>query len=357
MMMRPTLRAFGTVACLAAVTVAAQRSKPESAMTDAAKAFLATLDAGQKQKVVFPFNSDERRTWGFVPSETLPAKHREGLPLKVMSPGQRKAALELLRVSLGQKGNEKATTIRSLENVLLAQEMGKGPLRDPENYFFTVFGEPSESGTWGWRYEGHHCAQNWTVIKGKVQATTPQFFGSNPAEVRTEAPNGPPKGTRVLAGEEDLGRAVVTSLKEEQKKEAILNPVAPPDIVTRADRQAAIQEDKGIAYSTMTKEQQGALMALIQEYCNAMPKPLADQRLAALRKAGLDSVKFAWMGSVEKNQGHYYRVQGKTFLIEYDNTQNGANHVHSVWRDFKGDFGMDLLAMHYQSFHRVARAK
>lgn len=362
-MMRPKFGVLGGAACLTVVAlsafaVSAQRSKTESRMADAAKAFLATLDAAQKQKAQFPFTSEERVKWGFVPSEILAWKHREGVTLKQMTAAQRKAALELLRVSLSDKGNEKATGIRSLEYVLLDQEKGKGPLRDAENYYFTVYGEPSDSGTWGWRYEGHHCSQNFTVVKGKTVVGSPEFFGTNPAEVRTEVKDGPPKGTRILAGEEDLGRAVVASLSDDQKKVAILNAVAPADIATGNTRQAAIQEDTGIAYKDLSKDQQGKLRALLQEYCNNMPAAQAAQRMDGIKKAGMDNVKFAWLGSIEKGQGHYYRVQGSTFLIEYDNTQNGANHVHSVWRDFKGDFGADLLAMHYQqSPHRIAAAK
>ncbi|MCC2670035.1 MAG: hypothetical protein K0Q72_2506 [Armatimonadetes bacterium] len=237
--------------------------------------------------------------------------------------------------------------------------MEKNPrVRDPELYYFSVFGEPSTRGTWGWRYEGHHCSQNWTVVNGKTIASTPQFMGTNPGEVRVDVAGAPPKGTRVLGKEEDMGRALVKSLSEDQQKEAIIDVKAPNDILTAASRQAAIQEDKGIPYSKLNKEQQGMVISLIREYADAQVKSLAEQRLAKIRKAGLNNVKFAWMGSTERNQGHYYRIQGSTFLIEYDNTQNDANHVHEVWRDFKGDWGMDLLAMHYQaSPHRVAQAK
>jgi hypothetical protein len=351
-MRRRVLLGLGLLACGAAVAFSAARSRPETSMAGAAKAFLVTLEPEQKAKAVFPFNGEERLNWHYIPRE------RKGLPLKEMNPAQRKAALALLRTGESEKGYNKAAAIRELELILRQVEMGKGPVRDPEMYFFSVFGEPSEGGSWGWRYEGHHCSLNWTLVKGKAIAGSPQFFGSNPAEVRVEVPNAPPKGTRVLAAEEDLGRALVKSLSDEQKKEAVLNPVAPADIVTGHDRQASIQEDRGVAYGKLSKEQQGILLQLIQEYTAAQAEELAKERLEKIRKAGLDGIKFAWMGGVEKGQGHYYRVQGPTFLIEYDNTQNDANHVHAVWRDFKGDFGMDLLAMHYQaSPHRVAAAR
>src|SRR5262249_26399013 len=199
--------------------------------------------------------------------------------------------------------------------------------------------------TWGWRYEGHHCSQNWTLVNGRAIASSPQFFGANPAEVR----EGPMKGTRALAAEEDLARTLLKSLNPTQRAEAVLADKAPSDIITGAQRQAAIQEDKGIAYGKLNKEQQGMLLAIIEEYVNAQPPDLTRGRLEKIRAAGLDGVKFAWMGGMERGQGHYYRVQGSTFLIEYDNTQNNANHIHAVWRDFNGDWGEDLLAEHYRN--------
>jgi hypothetical protein len=338
------------MACAAAVTVSAQRSRPESAMKDAAAAFLGTLTPAQREKTVFGFNSDERLNWHFIP------KDRNGLPYKEMSAVQRTAAMNLLQAGLSGKGYSKVSTIRDLETILHHQE-NRSPRRDPDLYYFTVFGEPSDSGSWGWRYEGHHCSLNWTIVNGRV-ASSPQFFGTNPAEVRVQVPNAPSVGTRVLKVEEDTARRLVQSLSAEQKSQAVIAAAAPPDIFTAAQRQAQRQEDRGIPYGKLNSEQQGTLISLIQEYADAMPPMLARQRLAAIRRAGLDGVQFAWMGGLELKQPHYYRVQGSTFLIEYDNTQNNANHVHAVWRDFKGDFGADLLAAHYRtSPHHVASAK
>jgi hypothetical protein len=350
--MRPVLPILGALACAAGVTVYAQQAAPQTAMSAAAKSFLATLEPAQKQKATFDFKSDERTNWFFTP---VP---RKGLPLKEMTASQRTAALGLLRTGLSDGGFQTAATIRELEKVLKEVEMGKGPVRDPEQYFFSIFGEPSDSGTWGWRYEGHHCAQNWTVVNGKAVASSPQFFGSNPAEVRVEVPGAPPKGTRALAQEEDAARALLNSLTEEQKKQAVINATAPSDIITSNKRQAEIQADTGLAFSQLTEEQKQLFRRLLQVYTSKQPQALARQRMQKIRQAGMDNVKFAWMGSLEKNQGHYYRVQGSTFLIEYDNTQNNANHIHAVWRDFKGDFGMDLLAMHYHAHpHKIAAAK
>ena len=313
-----------------------------TSMLKASRAFLATLTPEQKARSNFPFNSDERFRWFYTPVS------RKGIPFKEMTELQKKAAMDLLRAGLSEKGYTKAETIRSLEDVLREVEQGSGPTRDTGLYFFTFFGEPSESTSWGWRYEGHHLSQNWTIVNGKsVSAigSSPQFFGANPAEVRS----GPLKGKRALAGEEDLGRSIVKSLKTVQRSEAVLSGSAPSEILTSNQRKAAIKEDKGIAYAKLDKEQQGLLLTLIEEYLNAQPRALAQARLKKIRDSGLNTIKFAWIGGLEKGEGHYYRVQGKTFLIEYDNTQNDANHIHCVWRDFTNDWGEDLLAEHYRS--------
>jgi Protein of unknown function (DUF3500) len=320
-----------------AEAVAAQTAPAASTMLDAGRTFLATLDPAQKSKAVFPFNSEERFRWFYTPVS------RKGIPLKELNATQQKAALALLRAGLSEKGYMKAETIRKLEDVL--RELEQEPTRDPDLYFFTFFGEPTTGDAWGWRYEGHHCSQNWTIVNGKSIGSSPQFFGAHPAEVR----DGPMKGTRVLSAEEDLGRSLVKSLTAGQRAEAVLSPSAPNDIATTNQRKAAIQEDKGIAYGKLSKDQQGTLLALIEEYLGAQPRTQALQRLDKIRQAGFDQIKFAWMGGLEKGEGHYYRVQGNTFLIEYDNTQNNANHIHCVWRDFNGDWGEDLLAEHYRN--------
>jgi hypothetical protein len=320
-------------------TGVAQITPPASTMLDAARTFLTTLDPAQKSKAVLPFNSEERFHWFYTPVS------RKGIPLKELNEPQQQAALALLRAGLSEKGYTKAEMIRKLEEVLREVEQGLGPTRDPDLYFFTFFGEPTANGAWGWRYEGHHCSQNWTIVNGKSIGSSPQFFGANPAEVRF----GPMKGTRVLSAEEDLGRMLVKSLSTAQRVEAVLSTSAPNDIVTTNQRKAAIAQDKGIAYSKLSKEQQGMLLALIEEYLGAEPPAQARLRLNKIRQAGFDQIKFAWMGSLEKGEGHYYRVQGSTFLIEYDNTQNNANHIHCVWRDFNGDWGEDLLADHYRN--------
>lgn len=334
--MHPYLVALSLAgACLTAVTIHADPLP--ATMAGAAHALLASLDDAQKAKAQFAFDAEERFNWHFTP---VP---RAGLPLKQMTPAQREKAFALLHVGLSEKGYSKAEAIRALEPVLA--EIEHDPVkRDPDLYYVTVFGEPSAVGTWGWRYEGHHVSQNWTIVNGKSIASTPQFFGSNPAEVR----DGPKKGTRVLAAEEDLGRALLDSLTDAERTRAVITPDAPDDILTSNARTAAIQADLGLGYDALSTEQRGLLMAIIDEYAAAQPRALAAERLKKIREAGLGTIKFAWMGSRTRGERHYYRLQGKTFLIEYDNTQNGANHVHAVWRDFAGDWGTDLLAEHYK---------
>lgn len=312
------------------------QARPEVAMARAATDWLATLDTSQAAKARFAFESPERFNWHFIPRTRL------GLPLKDMTPPQRDAAMALLKTGLSASGFQRAETIRSLELVLRAME--KRDARDPEMYFFTIFGNPGDA-TWGWRYEGHHLSQNWTISRGKAVASSPAFFGANPAEVR----DGPDKGKRALPQEADLAWGLLEAMTAAEKQSAVISEKAPPDIITMNSRTAAIQENSGLVVSRMSAKTRGLLMGLIEAHASTQQPALAAERMARLKAAGLDAVVFAWMGTTDRaaGGGHYYRIQGPTFLIEYDNTQNGANHQHIVWRDFKGDFGDDFLALHY----------
>lgn len=329
---------------------ATEAADPAPAMAETANAFLAALPRDKREIASIPFDSTERLNWHFVP------KPRLGLALKQMSPEERQAALALLKASLSAKGLDKVDTIRSLEDVLRAIE--GSDRRDPELYYFTIFGEPAAKGAWGWRYEGHHASFNWTVLDGRLVGSSPQFLGSNPADV----PAGPRTGTRVLAAEEDLARALVTSLGADQGRQAVIGgnapfgAGAPLGILTGNAPEAVPPEHAGIPYGDLTAAQQGLLLSLIQEHASAQPAAAAASRLARV-KAELPRIKFAWMGGREKGQGHYYRIQGASFLIEYDNTQNNANHIHTVWREFNGDWGKDILAEHYRTAPHHAHAR
>lgn len=339
------LRLVVVLLCTLALVAAYNPSKPSAVMVGAAKNFLAALSAEQKDKAVFPFENDERMNWHYIP------RARKGVPFKEMDASQRQLAHAFLSAGLSQRGYLKATTVMSLEKVLHELEKGKNPMRDSDLYYFSVFGEPSESANWGWRVEGHHLSLNFTVVNGQLIAWAPSFFGANPAEV----PQGPRQGLRALAREEDLARELVKSLDAKQKAAGVIDAKAPSDILTHAEKRAEIGPPKGLAVSQMNKKQAEMLTALLEEYAGNMPEEVGQARMAAVRKAGLEKIYFAWAGSLERGQGHYYRIQGPTFLIEYDNTQNNANHIHSVWRDFNGDWGLDLLAAHYQQSHRAAR--
>src|SRR5947207_397889 len=306
-------------------------------MAAAANHLLATLTAEQVAKAAYPLNDNERFNWHFIPRE------RKGLPFKELAPEQKHLAHALLSTALSHRGYVKVSTIMSLEQVLRDLEQGKGPTRDPELYFVTVFGKPDAKGTWGWRVEGHHLSLNFLLVDGKDISVTPSFLGSNPGEVR----EGPRRGLRVLGAEEDLARQLVKSLTDEQRKIAIYTNTAPREIITGNDRKVTALTSTGISAAKLNKAQTELLGRVIREYVYRYRPEIADDDLKKIEKAGMKNLSFAWAGSVEPKEGHYYRVQGPTFLLEYDNTQNYANHVHAVWRDFDHDFGDDLLRDHY----------
>lgn len=341
--MHSVLPRLGLIAVSAVLLTAAyNRTNSASIMTLAANHFLASLTPEQKAKAMFQMGDEERMHWFYVPIE------RKGLPLREMTPYQKELASALLASGLSQTGYIKAVTIMSLDDVLKMMEHDTPPgRRDPEKYYFSIFGTPSDNQAWGYRVEGHHLSQNYTVVNGHV-VDAPSFFGDNPAEVRV----GPRAGLRTLAAEEDLGREVITSLDPAQRKAAIVEGDVPKDILTTNSRKAALSgQPNGINGSKMTGAQFEKLQALLAEYANNVPGTVAQAREEQIRKAG-KNIWFAWSGGVNKGEPHYYRVQTASFLIEYDDTQDNANHIHSVWRDFNGDWGEDLLKDHYQASHR-----
>jgi hypothetical protein len=292
-------------------------------MAETANRFLQSLSTEQRAKAQLPFDGEERSFFHYIPSDDFPRslkRPRMGLTLREMTPQQKHLASALLSAGLSQQGYIKATTIMSLEEVLRAIEGDSGERRNPEKYL------------------------HFTVIDGRATGN-PTFFGSNPAEVRT----GPLKGLRVLAHEEDRARALLESMTPAQKQVAIVDQKAYSDILTAASRRAAIEgKPSGLHASKMTAAQKKLLDALIAEYIDNLPAELAEQRRSRLKESK-GEIWFAWAGVEQRGGPHYYRVQSPLFLIEYDNTQNQANHIHSVWRDFQGDWGEDLLKKHYES--------
>ena len=308
-----------------------------TAMSDAAGALLASLAPEQRAAIHFPFTEAERLNWHFIP------RQRRGLPLRDMTGVQRDLARALLETGLSPHGARKVDDIIALELVL--RELGENPrVRDPELYFVSIFGDPSDRRPWGWRFEGHHLSLNFTVVDGAPVAWAPAFLGANPAEVRA----GSRRGLRALAPEEDLARAVVGSLDGEQRARAVVASEAPRDIITGNALEIDPLEPAGISITDLRPDQVDGLVRLIDEYLSRMADDLAASRRARIEASDLSRISFAWAGSLEAGKPHYYRVQGPSFLIEYDNTQNNANHIHSVWRDFDGDFGRDLLREHYR---------
>ncbi len=344
-------------------------------MGEAATNWLDSLSHDQRAKAVLDFADQGKRTsWFYVPTA------RDGLPLAEMDRRQQRLAHMLMATGLSRAGYVTASTIVGLETTLDAIEDWRWaqPGRDPDLYHVSVFLPPDADGPgtavphpkqpWGWRFEGHHISLNYTIAGGRLISPTPTFFGANPAEV----PLGATSTLRPLGGVEDLARELAHTLDESQRIHAILSPVAPSDIVlanspsvptsTQADDGKSASDalkavhytpaPKGLAAAEMTEAQQEILMTLIGEYIHRMPDEVAEIEATELQRRGLGKVHFAWAGGLERRQGHYYRIQGPRFLVEYDNTQNEANHIHSVWRDPANDFGARLLAEHYTRAHR-----
>lgn len=328
---------------LVACTAGLSTPPAEEKLTTAAQHFLDLLDDTQQQAAIYPFDDDERYDWHFTPRE------RQGVPLKNMSEAQQAAALQLMKICLSGAGYETAQNIRELENVLryVENRPPNDTRRDPMNYSFTIFGEPGAGQAWGWRVEGHHLSLNYTAIDNRIISATPTFLGANPGNV----PSGPKKGWRVLQPEEDLGRELVKLLDETQLRTALIAEEAYPEIVTDTKRYAKVGEPEGLLYSDMTSAQQDKLVQLLDLYYNVHRAEVAESALAPI-KEDLDNVYFAWAGGLAVGDPHYYRLHGPTFVIEYDNTQNNANHIHTIVRDLRNDWGEDVLKAHYESAHQ-----
>jgi hypothetical protein len=317
-------------------------NKSAAAMAEAATRFLASLDAEQTKLAHHPWEAADRTSFVYVP------KARSGAPLKILKPEQRKLAHDLLKTGLSQAGFTKASQIIDREKILA--EIEKNPVRrDPELYYFWVFGKPEANGTWGWKAEGHHLSFNFTVIKGTVVANTPNFAGVNPAEVR----DGPLKGNRILRVEEDLARELVTSFDEKARAQVVFDAKAPTEILTAQNSQAEVPPLVGVEVGKMNAKQKEMVRKLLAEYAGMMTPALAKERLSKIDKSGFDKLRFGWAGGLKKGEQHYYRIQGPTVLIEWDNSQNDGNHIHATWRDFNGDFGRDLLREHLKAAHNA----
>lgn len=338
---------FALLGCIFSVGAASGHDVPAE-MAETADRFLKSLDEAQLAQVSIEFEKEKRTAWHYFPSSMMESRGgRRGLAIKEMSGEQRALAHGLLSTALSHRGYLQAMTIMALEAILHDLENGN-PARDPAMYHVAVYGKPSTEATWGWSVEGHHLSVNLTLFDGQQFCTTPSFFGSNPAIVR----EGPFKGLDTLEAEQKLGRQLVSSLTPEQRKLAVITEKAPRDIITAADREVKkgpFQPPQGIAFEKLDKKQQELLLELVGVFTSKYrPEILKqiDERTPIANRAGMF---FAWAGGVEPGQGHYYRIQTPDYLFEYDNVQGSANHIHTVWREFDGDFGADLLRHHYET--------
>lgn len=340
------------VGCIALGANAYEARSSSDLMLAAAQNFVASLKPEQRAGVIFPFEQNEWERWHYIPM-----RNRAGIRYDQMTPDQVRLADTLVSSGLSRVGYSKAKSIMSLEQLVLELEEASGApsimrnLRNPDFYYFAIYGEPGDKGVWAWQVEGHHISFNFTINNGRVIASTPMFFGSEPHLVL----DGRRKGLSVLAAEENLARELLASLDAKQRAKAIVDDEAPADVLTRARAvvdKSTVPAD-GIKRSAMTDSQKKLLQALLDEYVNNVPGDLAQDRYKRIEESG-DDIHFAWRGSTTPGIGnpYYYRVHGKTFLIEFDNIQLNANHSHSVWRDYENDFGRDLLAEHYRKSHR-----
>lgn len=338
-----TMLLIGCAAAAAAHDAPHPSARAAESMRAAAERLLGVLPPAARAQAQRPFADRDRIDWHYTP------RTRNGVALKALDAPARDAVHDLLRQALSASGHGKIVNIIELETVLREIE-AFGWTRDPERYHVTIYGKPDRVTAWGWRFEGHHLSLNFTLAGNRLAADSPSFLGANPANV----PRGTKQGLRVLAAEEDEARALLAALTESQRAEAIFDTRTYGDIVTTNTGEVAPLADVGIAAAKLDDRQRNLLMRLIEVYANTFEAGLAKARLGRVHEGGIDKIRFGWAGTTERGRPHYYRIQGPLFLVEYDASQGGGNHVHTVWRDFNGDFGRDLLRIHYQTTARTS---
>ena len=323
----------------------AHKQGSAAGMTKAAERFVESLSGDQRDKTVYEYMDGERIFWYYPPV------NRHGLPLRDMDDDQRQLAYSLMETGLTEDSFEKAKLIIEHESVLGPLEKEAGIIsfvRDPDLYYWTVFGDPgSDSEPWGWRVEGHHISLNFSLWGDNFISMTPFFFGANPAEVR----KGPKKGLRILDAREDLGFELMNSLDKGQTSTATIYSEAPYDILTYNASRASLPPEEGLPASKMNDTQKEILRSLVNVYVNQVRSDMANDKWARLEAEGFDGLHWAWGGPTEEGNAHYYRIHGGNFVVEFDNRQNGANHIHSVWRDVENDFANDVLREHLLLYH------
>jgi hypothetical protein len=302
-------------------------------MRESTERLLTTLPERQRAAAIRAFDDSDRTDWHYTP------RSRNGLSFKDLDAKSRDAVHALLKTALSAVGYRKVVNIIELELVLREME-AFGLMRDPERYHVTIYGTPSRTERWGWRFEGHHLSLNFTLAGDRLVVDTPSFFGANPATV----PKGSKQGLRVLGDEHDAGWAVLDSLSASQRAEAVVSSRTYGDIVTSDRDRVAPLERAGIVASKLDERQRALLWKIVELYAASFEPGLAQARLARAHEGADEGLHFAWAGSTARGAPHYYRIQGARFLIEYDASQDGGNHIHTVWRDYSGDFGRDFAA-------------
>ncbi len=317
-------------------------------LSEKASTFIETLSEELKSQTVFTLADEERFNMNYVPIT------RKGTRFHDFNKTQRAAAIDLLKSSLGEEGYRKSKEIMSLEKILRVIEnddndkMPDGrPRRDPLNYHFSIFGNPATDLPWGWRFEGHHLSLNFTSSDHKISSSTPTFFGTNPSVIKITGH----KEKEVLKKETSLSFELVNSLSSEQLKKALFADIAPAEIVTTTDRKVEGFKQRGIFYNDLSSDQQQLFIDLINLYLNNYEKNFSEGYRDKIKKAGIENLSFSWAGSLEPGVPNYWCIQGPVLLIEYDNTQTNANHVHTVVRDPTNDYGEDTLKKHYEESH------
>lgn len=309
-----------------------------AAQRAAAEQLIAATPDAQRNDLIAALELGARSDWHYTP------RSRFGVPFGRMSPAQREAAQQLLTAALSDRGLRTVRAIFALEIAL--RELEGSAIRDPNNYAFAIYGLPSDA-AWGWRIEGHHLSLHFSLANGRVLSTLPQFLGANPAEAQRDFAGGPRKGQRALKDEEDRALALFASLDAEQHRAALISEQPYGDIVTRNAAKVDPLTPSGLVWVELSGTQQAELLKLIEAFASIVEPSLAEQRLELVHVGGLPAIRFSWAGGAVRGKPYYCRIQGPQFLIELDNS--GGNHVHSVWRDFDGDWGRDTLAEHYRS--------
>jgi len=292
-------------------------------------------------------DDEERRAWSNLPATSF---KRKGVSFKEMSPDQRSLGHKLLESTLSTQGYLKTTGIMHLDEILGGLAAQRRPRNTPmfghDFYWLGIFGDPAKDSAWGWQLDGHHLALNITIVGDEV-SVRPAFMGSDPARL----PEGTYSGWMVQGSEDEKGKKLFESLNDKQRTKAIINDMAPSDVITGPTRGDRLKTPTGLPASELDTAQRRLLMSLIDEYVHNYEHDIAHIQMERILKGGLEKIHFAWAGTQE-NEPYYYRIHGPTVIIEFNNNyppgRNAGpiNHIHTVFREPGNDYGEDLLRKH-----------